>query len=144
MDGVQLQAELNARGAILPVIAVTAHADTSTTVKLMQQGALTLLEKPYDADDLWNAVLQALKLDAARHSEQTRRQEIQERFDQLSEKEVDVLREIIAGKSNKQVAAKLDVSLRTVEARRHDIFHKMQAHSVAELVRLVIEAGVEM
>lgn len=144
IDGVQLQAALNEQGALLPVIAITADADTSTTVKLMQQGAQTLLEKPYEANELWNAIFEALQLDWQRHSEQSHRQEIQGRFDLLSDKEVDVLRQIIAGKSNKQIAAKLDVSLRTIEARRHEIFRKMEAKSVAELVRLVIEAGVKM
>jgi len=144
MSGIELQQQLLERGMELPVIMITAFARTENTVKAMQQGALTLLDKPPPEDALWEAIRKALALDASRHGEQQWREEIQERFAQLTPSEVDVMREIIAGKPNKQIASHLDMGLRTVEARRHNIFQKMQVRSVAELVRLAIEADLNL
>jgi FixJ family two-component response regulator len=144
MSGDELQAKLNERQIALPIIVLTAYAKTPLTVKVMKAGALTLLEKPYREDELWDAIRQALVLDASQHNEVARRQEIQRSFDQLSPQEVEVLRGIMAGKPNKQIAKQLDVSLRTIESRRHAIFEKFQVKSVAELVRAVLEAGLQV
>jgi FixJ family two-component response regulator len=144
MSGDELQAKLNEKQVSIPIILLTAYAKTALTVKVMQAGAVTLLDKPYREDDLWDAIRKALTLDASRHNELARRQEIQSRYDQLTPQEVEVLRGIVAGKANKQIAKHLDVSLRTIESRRHVIFEKFQVKSVAELVRLVVEAGIEL
>lgn len=144
MSGDELQARLGEQQIKLPMILLTAYAKTALTVKVMQAGAVTLLDKPYREDDLWDAVRKALTLDASRHSEAARQHEIQACYDQLTPQEKEVLRGIVAGKANKQIAKQLDVSLRTVESRRHTIFEKFQVKSVAELVRLVIEAGLQL
>jgi FixJ family two-component response regulator len=144
MSGDELQAKLTDHQIALPIILLTAYARTALTVKVMQAGAVTLLDKPYREDDLWDAIRKALTLDASRHNELARRQEVQQSYDQLTPQEIEVLRGIVAGKANKQIAKQLDVSLRTVESRRHTIFEKFQVKSVAELVRLVIEAGLQL
>lgn len=144
MTGDELQAKLLEQQISLPIILLTAYAKTELTVKVMQAGAVTLLDKPYRDDDLWDAIRKALTIDAARTSQLARRQEIQTNFNELSPQEVEVLRGIVAGKANKQLAKQLDVSLRTIESRRHVIFEKFQVKSVAELVRLVIEAGLQI
>ena len=141
MSGVELQQRLNEDGVTLPVIVLTAFARTSLTVKVMQQGAVTLLEKPYEEDDLWDAIRKALAEDAQTRQDLGWLQELQRRLGTLTAKERDVLDGIVAGKANKVIARDLDVSIRTVENRRRDIFTKMQADSVAELVRLIIQAG---
>jgi FixJ family two-component response regulator len=144
LSGDELQAKLAEQQISLPIILLTAYARTELTVRVMQAGAVTLLDKPYREDDLWDAIRKALTLDALRHNELARRQEVQQSYDQLTPQEIAVLRGIVAGKANKQIAKQLDVSLRTVESRRHAIFEKFQVKSVAELVRLVIEAGLEL
>ncbi len=142
MSGVELQQKLNEAGAPLPVIVLTAYARTPLTVKVMQQGALTLLEKPYEEDDLWDAIRKALAQDTNRRQQHEHVERIRGRLASLTDKEREVLDGIVAGKPNKNIARELDVSIRTVENRRRDIFAKTQTDSVAELVRMVIDAEV--
>jgi FixJ family two-component response regulator len=144
MTGDELQAKLIEMKVSLPIILLTAYAKTALTVKVMQAGAVTLLDKPYQEDELWDAIRRALTLDATQHNELARRQEVERSFAELTPQEVEVLRGIVAGKANKQIAKQLDVSLRTIESRRHVIFEKFQVKSVAELVRVVIEAGIQL
>lgn len=141
MSGVELQEKLVADGILLPVIVITAFAKTQLTVRVMQNGAVTLLEKPYDTDDLWDAIRRALTLDVSRRTARQAQDDARERIDKLNDKEREVLNRVISGKANKVIARELDVSIRTVENRRHDIFAKTGVDSVAELVRLVIMAG---
>jgi FixJ family two-component response regulator len=103
----------------------------------MQKGALTLLEKPCRDHELWEAILQAIARDTAQRETERERSEIRDRLQSLTSQELQVLRCIVAGKPNKIIAKELDVSIRTVEARRHQLFQKMRSDSVAELVRLV-------
>jgi FixJ family two-component response regulator len=140
MSGVELQQKLQEDGVPLPVIVITAFARTPLTVKVMQQGAVTLLEKPYAEDELWGAIRRALAIDAAGRKEYRQRQELRRRLERLTPQEREVLDAVVDGKPNKAIARELDVSIRTVENRRRDVFAKMQAHSVAELVKLVIQA----
>jgi FixJ family two-component response regulator len=142
MSGVELQQRLIDDGVSLPVIVLTAYPRTSLTVKVMQQGAVTLLEKPYEDDELWDAIRGALANDARTREELGWVQEVRRRWETLTDKEREVLDGIVAGKANKVIARDLGISVRTVENRRRDIFAKMQADSVAELVRLVLEAGL--
>ena len=124
----------------LPVILMTAYAKTPVTVEVIQKGAVTVLEKPYDDDDLWNAIRSALSQEQEARKRNTRRREIRERLTMLTANERAVLERMVEGKANKEIAAELEVSLRTIENRRHDVFRKMGAGSLAELVRDVIEA----
>lgn len=143
MSGLELQEELNRRHALLPVIVLTAYARTPMTVRAIKAGAVTLIDKPYAEDDLWDAIRRGLAQDAARRSEHERRQEIRDRAGRLTPAERRVMKMIVRGKPNKAIAGQLGVSVRTVENRRREVFKKMHAESVAELVRLVIEADLD-
>jgi FixJ family two-component response regulator len=140
MSGLELQDELKRRNVPLPIIVLTGYARTPLTVKAVKAGAITVLEKPCEDHDLWDAIRRALALDAVQRAGHERRQELCDRMAQLSPSERQVLDLMVEGKPNKVIARRLDVSVRTVENRRRDVFEKMQADSVAELVRMVIEA----
>ena len=107
----------------------------------MQQGAYTLLEKPCDEDALYNAVNKALADDRSRHEQQQREADIRRRLDSLTPKERAVFDHIVHGDANKIVARRLNLSVRTVETYRRRVFEKMQADSLAELVRMSVQAG---
>lgn len=141
MSGVELQEALKQIGSELPVIVITAFAETTLTVRAMKNGAVTLLEKPCRDNELWTATRDALALDAENRSRTVSRSKIRARINAMTESERKVLDLIIAGKMNKQIAAELDLSVRTVESRRHHIFAKMKTDSLADLIRLVLEAG---
>lgn len=143
MSGLELQEELNRRNVLLPIIVLTAYARTPLTVRAVKAGAVTVLEKPYEDDDLWDAIRRALAEDAARRARHERRQELSRRLDRLSPSERKVMEWIVQGKPNKSIAKLLDISIRTVENRRREVFEKTGAPSVAELVRMVIEADAD-
>ena len=143
MSGIELQDALHQREITLPVILITAFPRTSLTVRAMKSGAVTLLEKPYEDDDLWDAVREGLQRDEMQRERQVRQREIRRRLELLTEKEHQVMELMVDGVANKVVARRLDVSIRTVENRRHDIFEKMQAKSLAELVQMVVSVREE-
>ncbi|MFV1965925.1 MAG: response regulator transcription factor [Pirellulaceae bacterium] len=140
MSGIELQEKLAEMGSEIPVIILTAFARTPLTVRAMRSGAVTMLDKPYHDDDLWDAISKALALEDERRAARGRAEAIRRRMTLLSPSEKRVLDLVVAGEPNKVIARRLGVSLRTVENRRREIFSKMQAPSVAELVRLVIES----
>lgn len=141
LSGVQLQEALLEKSIGIPVIVLTGYASTALTVRAMKNGAVTLLDKPYQDNDLWDAVRNALTQDATHRQRSMRMREIRERLGRLTPKEVSVLDLILKGRPNKLMAAELKVSERTVENRRREIFRKTETKSVAELVRLAIEGG---
>ena len=124
INGIEMQEELKRRGCQLPVIVVTAYARTPLTVQAIQNGAVTLLDKPYDDDDLWQAIQQALAVDIECRNQRQVHSNIRDRMDSLTYKERQVLDLMIQGKANKSMASSLDVSLRTIENRRRSIFAK--------------------
>jgi len=142
MSGLELQAKLVSMGSLLPVIVLTAYATTPVTVQAIQQGAVTLLDKPYQDDDLWNAIRKALAQDARKRVEAAHREATRQRIGQLTRSERAVLSYVVAGKPNKVIANRLDVSVRTVENRRSEIYTKLQVHSIVDLVKMVIEADL--
>lgn len=139
MDGIELQESLIEKGYQIPMVVVTGFASTPITVRAMQNGAITLLEKPYSQSELLDAVSAALKLDVVQRGQRAQVDEMQKRYDELNDDERTVLQGIIDGKANKVIAKELDVSIRTVESRRHNVFKKTQTESVAELVRFVMK-----
>ena len=144
MSGLELQERLNRMGVTMAVVVLTAFASTPTTVRAMRNGALTLMEKPCDDDELWDAIRSGLAADVKNYELEQRRASILKKLDLLTPKERQVLEYIVAGYANKVVARKLDVSIRTVENHRHKIFHKMNADSLAELVRIALAAGIRV
>lgn len=141
MNGVELQQELIDREIFLPVILITAFARTATTVEVVQKGAVTVLEKPYVEDDLWEAIRKALSCDQEHRARVERLTESRRRLAELTEKERDVLELVMEGCANKQIARLLDVSIRTVENRKAALFDKTRTDSLAELIQLTIAAA---
>jgi two-component system response regulator FixJ len=138
MSGLEMLVELRRRGLTIPVIILTAHADTPTTVQAMKNGAFTTLDKPCRESELWDTIRNALQADIKRSEEDRRRQEIRQRLDSLTGQEHDVLQHLLAGDPNKLIAHRLDVGLRTVESRKQSLFQKLGVESIAELVKLVM------
>ncbi|QDT11486.1 response regulator transcription factor [Stieleria marina] len=138
MSGLELQDALRGRGNTIPLILITAHPRTSHTVRAIRRGAVSLLEKPYQDDDLWDAIREALQLCENLIDQQRQQRVLKRRLHALSEKETQVMRLMIDGAANKSIAHHLNVSVRTVENRRHDVFEKMKANSLAELVKMVV------
>jgi FixJ family two-component response regulator len=140
MNGLELQDELNRRGAMIPVIFVTGHGDVPMAVEAMQRGAMDFLQKPFRDQDLIDRVLKALALDRGNRAQRESRRAIRSRLAILSPREMQVLRLLTLGKSNKQVAGDLGLSQRTVEIHRAHLMQKMEAKSVAQLVRMFLVA----
>jgi len=140
ISGVEFQEQLIQRRIFLPVIIITAYSRTQTTVRAIKAGAITVLDKPYSDDDLWDAIRAALVKDAAERGKHLRHQEFCSRLAQLTPMERMVLNMIVGGQPNKVIAKELDVSLRTIVNRRQELYAKMQVKSSAELIRLAVEA----
>ena len=136
LSGTELQGGLEARGIDVPVVFLTATADVPTTVTIMKRGALDVLQKPFDADALVAAVTNALARDAADAGERARRAEVLDRAARLTPREREVMNLVVRGMANKLIARELGLSDRTVEIHRGRVMEKMEADSVAELVRL--------
>ncbi|MGV3483905.1 MAG: response regulator transcription factor [Planctomycetaceae bacterium] len=141
MNGVAMQEKMLAHGYRSPIIFVTAFAETPLTVRAIQAGAITVLEKPFSRQDLWDALRQSLEVDQHARRIDAHHNQVRRRLSRITSKEREVLNLMVDGKANKEIASKLAVSVRTVEARRHQIFKKAGVESVAQLVKIVLEAG---
>jgi two-component system response regulator FixJ len=141
MNGLELIAELRARGSRLPIIVMTAHGDVQAAVAAMKNGALDFLEKPFDDEVLVVAIRRALNAQV----DEVERVGAVGRFAtllaDLSPREVEVLRGVVEGKANKTIAYQLGISSRTVEVYRGKVYGKTGAQSLSELVRMATLAG---
>ena len=140
MNGLDLLDELRNRGATLPVIVVTAFGEVHSTVRAMKGGAIDVMEKPTRDQVLLDRVHQALEKDRRTRASLASRADAVARYARLSKREVEVLKLIVAGKSNKEIAGELGRSTKTVEAHRAAIMRKLGARSIAEVVRIVLLA----
>lgn len=143
MSGLELQQQLNVRGAVIPVIFITGHGDVPMAVEAMQHGAFDFLQKPFRDQDLIDRIQRALEKDRGYRLELKKREQIRERRDSLTPREQEVLELVTSGKANKVMAADLGVSQRTVEIHRARVMEKMGAASLAQLVRMVIDLRSE-
>ena len=139
MSGLDLQGELNTRGAILPIIFITGHGDVPMAVEAMQRGAMDFLQKPFRDQDLLDRITEALAKDRAGRELLGNRERIRARVASLTPREREVMALVTQGKANKVIAADLDLSQRTVEIHRAHVMEKMGANSLAHLVRMAIE-----
>ncbi|MGQ0384549.1 MAG: response regulator transcription factor [Gammaproteobacteria bacterium] len=140
MSGLELQQELNRRGALLPVIFITGHGDVPMAVEAMQHGAFDFLQKPFRDDELLDRVRRALARDGELRAAVGEKGRIRERLARLTSRERQVLALMTAGKPNKVMAAELSVSQRTVEIHRAHVMRKLGARSLAQLVRMTLVA----
>ena len=140
MSGLELQEELNARGAMLPIIFITGHGDVPMAVEAMQRGAMDFLQKPFRDQDLLDRITKGLEKDRAGRDLLGNREHIGARIATLTPRELEVMTLVTQGKANKVIAGDLNLSQRTVEIHRAHVMEKMGANSLAHLVRMVIEA----
>jgi len=141
MDGLALQAALQQAGNPLPIVFLTGHGDIPTSVQAMRQGAEDFLTKRAPKEDLLAAIQRALERDARERARRDNLRALRQRFEALTEREREILRHVVQGQHNKQIAAELNIHERTVKLHRTGITTKLGVHSVAELTRLVEEAG---
>jgi two-component system, LuxR family, response regulator FixJ len=141
MSGLDLQAELVQRGAERPTIVVTGHAEVAMAVRAVKAGAIDFIEKPFSDQLLLDRVRQALEIDRQSREVRARRKDARRRLASLSAREREVLELVAAGKANKEVAAALGLSPKTVEVHRAHVMSKMAVDSLAELIRVAILAG---
>ena len=143
LNGMELQQELAARGSALPIVFLTGHADVPTSVRAMKRGAADFLTKPVDEKDLVAAIQNAFEKGRALRKARAESAEIERRLATLTPREREVLAHIVAGKRNKQVAIELGTVEKTIKVHRARAMEKMQARSLAELVRLAERGGIK-
>lgn len=139
MSGLDLQAELKARGHTLPVVVLTAHGDVATTRAALKNGALDFLEKPVDDAVLIDVLGNAIRIDAERHTAEQARSATAERLARLTPRERDVLRLLARGQQLREIAQQLDISPRTVEVYKARMMEKLGCRTLADVVRIGAE-----
>jgi len=141
LSGLELQQRLLESHSSCPVVFISGNGDIPSTVRAMRQGAVTFLTKPFDNDDLLRAIGEGLEKHRATLAAGQQVSGIRERMKMLTDRELEVMSWVITGALNKQIAAELNVVEKTVKVHRARVLEKMQAHSVAELVRLCALVG---
>lgn len=141
-NGLEFQERLAADGFAIPVILITGHGDIPMTVRGMRAGAVDFLPKPFDDEQLLAAVYSALDTDRARRSAQHGNMSLRKAHTTLTPREREVMALVVTGLMNKQVAARLTLSEITVKIHRGNVMRKMQAQSLADLVRMAEQLGI--
>ena len=141
-SGLELQERLTALENPLPIVFLSGHSDVPKTVRAMKAGAVDFLTKPVDAPVLLDAVARAIARDAANRVVRTRLQETRARYSRLTPREREVFAHLISGQLNKQIGFDLGITERTTKIHRRQVLEKMEADSVADLVRMADDLGI--
>ena len=139
LGGLELQEEMKKRGYALPIIFVTGHGDVPMAVDAMQKGAVDFVQKPFRDQDLLDRIHKALDTDRERREQREQHDVVAERIGRLTNREKEVFDLVVTGKPNKVIAYELGVSQRTVEIHRARVMEKMQARSLADLVKMHLQ-----
>ena len=142
MSGLAFQEQLAKAGIGLPIIFITGHGDVPMTVRAMKAGAVEFLTKPFDDQVLLDAIHGAIERDRGRRRDAAQLAEVQARYRELTEREREVFRLVIAGRLNKQIATELGLAVVTVKVHRGQVMRKMVANSVVDLARMADQLGI--
>lgn len=142
MSGLQLQEKLREQKSTLPIIFITGHGDVPMAVEAMRYGALDFIRKPFREQDLLDRINEAMALDTNNRRKSIDRHELAEKINSLSQRERVVFERVTEGDMNKVIAANLSISERTVEVHRAQIMQKLDARTLAQLVRIKVEVEV--
>jgi FixJ family two-component response regulator len=140
MSGLELQEKLKDLGCLLPVIFITGHGDIPMAVEAMRRGALDFIRKPFREQDLLDRINEALNFDAGHRKDLLDQQQLRDKIGELSERERDVFYRVAAGEMNKVIGMDLGISERTVEVHRSNVMQKLGVKTLAQLVRIKIQA----
>ena len=143
VNGLELQEALAARGGVLPIVFLSGHGDLPSGVRAMKRGAVDFLSKPVDATDLIQAVRSGIEKDQIARRIDAEVTEIRRRLATLTPREYEVLRHVVSGKLNKQIADDLGTAIQTVKVHRARVMEKVEVQSLAELVTLAHRAGIQ-
>ena len=142
MSGLELQEHFLEHQINIPIIIITGHGDVPMAVRAMKSGAVDFIEKPFNDELLLESIRTALNYDHQLRTAQSERAEIAARLAQLTPREHEVMEMVTEGRANKEIANKLGVSAKTVEAHRARVMEKMEARSLAELVKMAVTANI--
>jgi RNA polymerase sigma factor (sigma-70 family) len=142
MSGLELQENLSEKNITLPIIFISGNADIPESAKAFRAGAVDFLEKPFDYQILLQRIEEAIHKDIEAREQSIEKRRLQNRLDQLTAREKEVLRLIINSYSSKEAAKILNISNRTIEVHRANIMEKMQAENLSELMRITMQSGL--
>jgi len=142
LSGLDLQKQMAEVGLATPIVFLTGHGDIPASVKAMKAGAVEFLTKPVDEQDLLNAIQEAIERDRRTRKQHAKLDDLRDRYDSLTAREQEVMRQVISGLLNKQIAGELKITEDTVKFHRGHIMRKMQADSLAALVRMAETLGI--
>lgn len=142
LNGLDLQKRLAEAGLEIPIVFLTGHGNIPASVRAMKAGAVEFLTKPIDEQDLFRAIQEAIDRDRQTRGQNARTRELRDRYEELTAREQEVMRQVISGMLNKQIAGELNITEDTVKFHRGHIMRKMRADSLADLVRMGENLGI--
>lgn len=144
MSGLALQEHLQSFPLAPPVIMITGHGDVPMAVQAIQNGAIDFIQKPFNDQLLLDSIHKAIEIDAKQRGRALLKAEIQERIDLLTDRETQVMEQVVSGKRNKVIAFDLGITQSTVEAHRAKVMEKMQAKTLSDLMRMLLSASNDL
>ena len=142
LSGLDLQKHMTEAEIEIPIVFLTGHGDIPASVRAMKAGAVEFLTKPFDEQDLLQAVQEAIERDRIGREHQAHLRDLRDRYDSLTGREREVMQQVVSGLLNKQIAAVLEITEFTVKIHRGQVMRKMRADSVADLVRMAGQLGI--